>query len=162
MSAQGSHAVHAHQDDGAVHVHIASSQFYWGIFGALICLTILTVKVSYYDFGQANILIALLVATMKASLVAAFFMHLRHDKLFNTIAFLSSFLFLAIFILLTYDDLGNRGRVDNDYGGRTEPRSGQAAPGGEPATTATSVSPEGEPPHGGAAHEKGAAPEKKE
>ncbi len=151
MSAQGSHAVHAHQDDGAVHVHIASSQFYWGIFGALICLTILTVKVSYYDFGKANIFIALLIATMKGSLVAAFFMHLRHDKLFNTIAFLSSFLFLGIFILLTYDDLGNRGRVDNDYGGRFQLETGQAAPGGEPATTATSDSVAEEAPHGAAA-----------
>jgi cytochrome c oxidase subunit 4 len=165
MSAQSNHAApaHAHHgaDDGAVHVHIASSQFYWGIFAALIVLTIATVRVSYYDFGPANIIIAILIATMKASLVAAFFMHLRHDKLFNTIAFLSSFLFLAIFILLTYDDMGYRARVDNDYGGRVELRSGQAAPGGEPATTATADSVAGEAPPGGAAH-GGAAHEKKE
>ena len=32
---------------------------------------------------------------MKASLVATFFMHLRHDKLFNTLAFLAAFLFLG-------------------------------------------------------------------
>jgi cytochrome c oxidase subunit 4 len=146
---------HAH-DDGAVHVHIASSQFYWGIFAALICLTVATVRVSYYDFGSANIIIAMLIATMKASLVAAFFMHLRHDKLFNTVAFLSAFLFLGIFILLTYDDLGHRGQVDNDYGGRVQLSTGAAAPGGEPATSATTndVAPEG-PPHGGApSHEK--------
>src|ERR1019366_723822 len=42
-----------HDDGGAVHVHIASTQFYVGIFAALVCLTILTVKVSYYDFGPA-------------------------------------------------------------------------------------------------------------
>jgi cytochrome c oxidase subunit 4 len=157
MSAQSNHAAahaHAHHgaDDGAVHVHIASSQFYWGIFAALIFLTIATVRVSYYDFGAANIIIAVVIATMKASLVAAFFMHLRHDKLFNTIAFLASFLFLAIFILLTYDDLGNRARVDNDYGGRIELRTGQPAPGGEPATSATADSVAGEAPHGAAAH----------
>jgi cytochrome c oxidase subunit 4 len=140
-SAESSHAyasdAHAHADDGAVHVHIASNAFYFGIFGALICLTLLTVKVSYYDFGSANIVIALLVATMKASLVAAFFMHLRYDKLFNTIAFLSAFLFLAIFILLTYDDMGYRGRVEPTYGARINPETGAGAPGGEPATTAT-------------------------
>jgi cytochrome c oxidase subunit 4 len=145
---------HAAHEDGAVHVHIASSRFYWGIFGALIVLTIATVKVSYYDFGSANIIIALLIATMKASLVAAFFMHLRHDKLFNTISFLSAFLFLAIFILLTYDDLGQRGRVDNDYGGRIQPQTGQPAPGGEPATSATSDSVAGEAPHGHGPAEK--------
>jgi cytochrome c oxidase subunit 4 len=158
MSAQKSTAHagghHAH-DDGAVHVHIASSQFYWGIFAALIILTIATVRVSYYDFGSANIIIAILIATMKASLVAAFFMHLRHDKLFNTVAFLAAFLFLGIFILLTYDDLGYRGRVDNDYGGTVELRTGAAAPGGEPATSATSDSVEEAPPHKGAeGHEK--------
>jgi cytochrome c oxidase subunit 4 len=159
MSSQEAHG-HA-PDDGAVHVHIASSQFYWGIFAALICLTFVTVKVSYYDFGSANIIIAILIATMKASLVAAFFMHLRHDKLFNTISFLAAFLFLGIFILLTYDDLGYRGRVDNDYGGRFQLQTGAAAPGGEPATSATadSVAHEG-PPSAAGAHEKGAAHEK--
>jgi cytochrome c oxidase subunit 4 len=149
------HSAHAHGDDGAVHVHIASSRFYWGIFLALIVLTILTVKVSYYDFGPANIVIAILIATMKASLVATFFMHLRHDKLFNTLSFVASFFFLAIFILLTYDDLGYRARIDNSYGGRTELRSGQPAPGGPPATSATADSVNhGGPPHEGAAHPK--------
>jgi cytochrome c oxidase subunit 4 len=149
---------HDHADDGAVHVHIASTGFYVGIFLALICLTVATVKVSYYDFGSANIIIAILIATMKASLVAAFFMHLRHDKLFNTLSFLGAFLFLGIFILLTYDDLGNRGRVDPAYGGTVIPQTGQVAPGGAPSTTATQDDSEEEAPKGGAP-EKG-APEK--
>jgi cytochrome c oxidase subunit 4 len=157
---------HAHEHDdhededtgGPVHVHIATTGSYWGIFAALICLTIATVKVSYYDFGSANIIIALLVATMKASLVAAFFMHLRHDKLFNTLAFLAAFLFLGIFILLTYDDLGNRGRLDPAYGGTVIPQSGLVAPGGAPSTSATQDDSQEEAPKGGP--EKGG--EKKE
>lgn len=141
------HHTHApHEEDGNVHVHIASPQFYWGIFGALIVLTLITVRVSYYDFGSANIIIALVVATLKASLVAAFFMHLRHDKLFNTLAFLSAFLFLAIFILLTYDDLGGRGRPSPSYVMMVDPRTGEPAPGGEPATSATSSEMAGEAP----------------
>ena len=79
-------------------------------------------KVSYYDFGSANIVIAMLIATMKASLVAAFFMHLRHDKLFNTLAFLAAFLFLGIFILLTYDDIGKARPARQLYGGRVSSR----------------------------------------
>jgi len=145
---------HADHDDGAVHVHIATARFYWGIFGALTLLTIATVRVSYYDFGSLNIIIALLIATMKASLVAAFFMHLRHDKLFNTLAFLSAFVFLGVFILLTYDDLLKRGRVDNAYGGTIDLRTGTAAPGGLPATTATINDVEGEAPKGGASEKK--------
>jgi cytochrome c oxidase subunit 4 len=139
---------HDAHDDGAVHVHIASSRFYWGVFAALIFLTVVTVRVSYYDFGQANIIIALLIATMKASLVAAFFMHLRHDNLFNTIAFLAAFLFLGIFILLTYDDLGTRGKTNSAYTEPIDPRSGLAAPGGEPATSATADDVSGEAPKG--------------
>jgi cytochrome c oxidase subunit 4 len=152
MATNHSHAAHA--DDGQVHAHIATSQFYWGIFGALIVLTLATVRVSYYDFGSANIIIAIVIATMKASLVAAFFMHLRHDSLFNTIAFLAAFLFLAIFILLTYDDLGVRARETPTYIQSTDPRTGEMAPGGAPATSATSDEVGGEAPKGhGAAEE---------
>ena len=141
-----------HDDDGAVHVHISSTRFYVGVFAALILLTIVTVKVSYYDFGSANIVIAILIATMKASLVAAFFMHLRHDQLFNTLSFLGAFLFLGIFILLTYDDLGRRGRMDNSYGTHVFAPSGQVAPGGEPSTSATDDAVE---PGEAAGHEHG-------
>jgi len=164
----GSAAIAGHLDDGRVHAHISSAPFYWGVFGALVVLTILTVRVSYYDFGSANIVIAILIATMKGSLVATFFMHLRHDKLFNTLSFLAAFLFLAIFILLTYDDLGRRAEIDPDYGGTVLPRTGQAAPGGLPATTATAEEAAGEAPKAGesgangagGAGEKGAAPKK--
>jgi cytochrome c oxidase subunit 4 len=142
-----------HADDGAVHAHLSSAQFYWGIFGALVVLTGVTVLVSYYDFGSANIVIAMIVATAKGGLVATFFMHLRHDKLFNTLTFLAAFLFLAIFILLTYDDTGHRGEIDPDYGGTVKMQTGQAAPGGMPATTATSDETSGELPAKGA-HEK--------
>jgi len=137
MSTEHSPAHGDAHDDGAVHVHIASSRFYIGIFAALIALTFATVKVSYYDFGSANIVLAILIATMKASLVAAFFMHLRHDQLFNTLAFLGAFLFLGIFILLTSDDMNRRGQFDNSYGTRVFAPTGQVAPGGEPATSAT-------------------------
>jgi cytochrome c oxidase subunit 4 len=123
-------------DDGAVHVHIAPTAFYCAIFGALVVLTVATVKVSYYDFGSANIIIALVIATAKASLVAAFFMHLRHDKLFNTLILLAAFLFLSLFILLTWDDVGVRAH-DHGYTQTINPETGLGAPGGEPATSAT-------------------------
>jgi cytochrome c oxidase subunit 4 len=138
-----------HGDDGAVHVHISSTRFYVGIFLGLCVLTVLTVKVSYYDFGPANIIVAMLIATMKAGLVATFFMHLAHDKLFNTLSFLSAFVFLGVFIMLTYDDLGNRAQLDWGYGGTVDPHTGIAAPGGMPATSATIDDVEGEPPSGG-------------
>ncbi len=156
------HTHSAAHDDGHVHVHVASTPFYLAVFGGLIVLTLLTVKVSYYDFGEANIVIALLIATMKASLVAAFFMHLRHDKLFNTLAFLAAFLFLGIFILLTYDDLGVRAKRGVSYVQLSDPRTGELAPGGEPATSATSIGTGEEAPKEGAAAPGAPADKKQE
>src|SRR4051812_31413033 len=107
---------HGH-DDGAVHAHISPTAFYVLILFALLVLTGVTVGCALIDFGSWNTIIAVGVATVKASLVAAFFMHLRHDKLFNTLAFLGAFLFLAVFLLLTGDDLFKRAEVDESYGG---------------------------------------------
>ncbi len=156
------HVDQKHVDDGAVHVHIAASGFYWGIFGALVFFTFATVAVSYFDFGSGNIIIAILLATMKASLVATFFMHLRHDKLFNTLALLGAFLFLGVFILLSYDDIGRRAGIDNSYGGQFDLRTGEAAPGSQPATSATQDSREHEGPGAAEGTGPGAQPEKSE
>ncbi len=120
------------KDDGEVHAHLAPVKFYLAVFGALIFLTFLTVAVSYFDFGSANTIIALLIATMKASLVAAFFMHLTHDKLFNTICLVGAFFFLGIFYLFTYQDLGMRNEIDEENGATMLLRTGEMAPGGMP------------------------------
>ena len=51
------------------------------VFGALLILTIVTVLVAEIHVTIAlGIIIALLIATVKASLVASFFMHLSHEK----------------------------------------------------------------------------------
>jgi cytochrome c oxidase subunit 4 len=130
-AATAGHA-HDHKDDGEVHVHISSTRFYIGVLLALLVLTGITVSVALVNldwiFPGANAAVAVIIATMKAGLVAAFFMHLRHDKLFNTYAFLGAFLFLAIFLLLTHDDLGTRAQVDEDYGSQRLPQSGEIAP----------------------------------
>ncbi len=120
--------------DGGVHVHIAPTKFYVGIFAALIVLTFITVGASYIDLGAANTVVAMLIATIKASLVAAFFMHLVHDRLFNAVSLVSAFLFLAIFFGFTYDDLGKRGRIDEANGTTVHATNGQAAPGGLPSS----------------------------
>jgi cytochrome c oxidase subunit 4 len=119
------------------HGLVATARFYWVIFGTLVLLTVLTVSASYADFGQANIVIAILIATIKASLVALFFMHLWRGSAFHTVTFLGAFLFLALFMLLTHDDVRTRGDMDPTYGGTVIPRTGQVAPGGAPVTSAT-------------------------
>ena len=115
------HDGHDHVE-GAVHVHIEPLWLYFGIFGALIVMTVVTVGASYIDFGAANTAIAVLIATVKASLVAVFFMHLRHDKTFNALIFVGGLLFLSFLFLFTLTDTGTRGIVDDFHGHSTEVR----------------------------------------
>ena len=51
--------------------------------------------------------IAMIIATAKAFLVCAFFMHMWWDKSFNVLAFLSSLLFVSLFIGMTLMDTGH-------------------------------------------------------
>src|SRR5262249_25062947 len=75
---------------------------------ALLFLTIITVAAASFNFGQANVVIALAIATVKASLVALFFMHLRWDKPVNSIIGMAGFLFLGIFLMFDFLDVGSR------------------------------------------------------
>ena len=122
---------HDHDDsDGEVHAHVNSPLFMIAIFAALIVLTVVTVGVSYVDLGSANSFVAIFIATMKASLVATFFMHLKGDKALHSIIFIGAFVFLGIFLGLSNDDLATRGGVDVDNGARRLERTGVVAPGG--------------------------------
>ena len=74
----------------------------------LLILTAITVGASYIQFGSLNVVIALTIATIKASLVALFFMHLRHDKPVNAVIACAGFLFLGIFLMFTFLDVVTR------------------------------------------------------
>ena len=119
-----------HKDDGAVHAHISSTPFYVAIFLALIALTVLTVGQSYVDLGRLNLIVVILIATTKASLVVSFFMHLRYDSKFNVLIFLSCIFFIGVFFAYTMNDTERRGEMDADQNVKVLPRTGEQAPGG--------------------------------
>jgi len=83
------------------------------VLAVLLTLTVVTVTAAgiRFESGMVNVVIALGIATVKASLVALFFMHLLHDKPFNAIALVAGFLFLGLFLGLTYADVGTRALV---------------------------------------------------
>ncbi len=74
------------------------------VFVALVGLTILTVAQASFDFGSFDVAIVMTIATVKAGLVMAFFMHLAFDKPFNVIVFLGSFVFVGLFVIFTLSD----------------------------------------------------------
>ena len=88
--------------------HVVPLRFLAAIFAALIALTFITVFVTYWDFGKTpNLIIALAVAVIKASLVALYFMHLRWDSPFNSLVLIASFVFVAIIIAFALIDSFN-------------------------------------------------------
>src|SRR6476660_1431539 len=77
----------------------------------LLFLTVITVAAASFNFGSANVVIALAIATVKAILVGLFFMHLIWDKPVNAIIIIAGFLFLGIFLMFDFLDVGTRDRL---------------------------------------------------
>lgn len=95
----------AHIEDVKKHVRV-----YVAVFGALAVLTVVTVAVGYLHLPFVPALIAaLLIATVKAGLVAGYFMHLvSEERVIRSLVWLSLGLLVAMFALFTvyYFDQG--------------------------------------------------------
>ncbi|MGZ3416467.1 MAG: cytochrome C oxidase subunit IV family protein [Polyangiales bacterium] len=110
---------HGHGHHAPDHVpHVTPLYVYLATWGTLVVLTAITVGASYLNFGGWNLIIALLIATIKAAVVAALFMHLLHDSKFHALILVSGALFLIIFVSFTMFDTEFRGRATADKGER--------------------------------------------
>ncbi len=78
--------------------HVVPMKILVGVFASLVFLTIVTVSASYVNFGEFNLIVALAIAVVKATLVVLFFMHLIWDRPFNAIVFVGCLIFVSIFI----------------------------------------------------------------
>ncbi len=76
----------------------------FAVFAALLLLTVVTVLVSYVDLGPGNVVVALLIASVKASLVALFFMHLKGESRLVWGFALFPIVFLVLILLGTLSD----------------------------------------------------------
>ena len=74
------------------------------VFAALVALTIVTLVAAQFPTGSLEIWISLGIASVKAGLVAAYFMHLRYDKPFNALILIASIGFVGLFLALTLAD----------------------------------------------------------
>lgn len=85
--------------------HISSLSTLMSVAGALLILTFLTVAVTWINIPEPfNVIVAIAIAVLKATLVAMFFMNLYWDSKFNSVVFLLSILFLVIFVSITLLD----------------------------------------------------------
>lgn len=96
---------HDHHDDDHRITHTASIKVLLSTGGSLLFLTIVTVLATKVDFGaNINLGVAMFIAVVKATLVVLFFMHLRYDKIFHTVVFVSAILAAALFVGFTLMD----------------------------------------------------------
>lgn len=72
---------------------------------ALLVLTVITVAVTQVDFGSTlNVWVAMIIATVKATLVALYFMHLRYDRPISALILVAALVFVMLFVSLAMMD----------------------------------------------------------
>ncbi|HEY5765066.1 MAG TPA: cytochrome C oxidase subunit IV family protein [Candidatus Deferrimicrobiaceae bacterium] len=86
------------------HSGSSGTRTYVAVWGALIVLTGVTVLVSYVHLGMMNVVVALIIASVKASLVALYFMHLRTESRLVWGFALTPIFFLVLIIAGTLSD----------------------------------------------------------
>lgn len=98
-----------HSGSPAHSVHIVSAGLYWLIFFILICATFLTAWIATVDLGPFNTVVALVIATTKATLVVLIFMHVKYTSEKMTRALLISAVFwLILLLVLSLTDYSSR------------------------------------------------------
>jgi len=89
--------------------HIVQPRTYIVIFLALMVGTALTVMAAFYDFpGPLNVVVALTIACIKATLVVLYFMHVRYSGRLVWLVIVAALLWLAILFAITFSDYWTR------------------------------------------------------
>jgi cytochrome c oxidase subunit IV len=89
--------------------HVVPGGLYWLIWAILIAATFLTAWISTVDLGIFNTVVALLIATAKASIVVLFFMNVKYTSEKMTKAVLISAIFwLLLLLVLSLSDYSTR------------------------------------------------------
>ena len=94
------------------HHHIIPLNVYVKVLSILLVLTAITVAAAQVNFGPWNTVIAMGIASVKAGLVLAFFMHLKYDNKLYLVCFCTGLFFLAVLYFFTYLDILTRIKVD--------------------------------------------------
>lgn len=127
------HSSHAHYHPPA--------KLYAAVLAALLALTIITVTAAGINFGSpsVNVVIAMVIATIKASLVVLFFMHLKYDRPINGLIFLSGVFFLGLFLTFCILDTGARPNIVPANKKEPDPPSLKVAAPGAPVAPAAAA-----------------------
>ena len=89
--------------------HLVPRRVYYAVFATLMVLTGVTIWIAFQDLGMFNALAAMTIACTKATLVVAYFMHLRYGTHLVRVVLGAAILWLLILIALTLGDYASRG-----------------------------------------------------
>jgi cytochrome c oxidase subunit IV len=89
--------------------HIVTKKQYSLVFGALLLLTFVTTAVGMMDLGRLNVVVALVIAVIKATLVVLFFMHIYWSTKLTKVVVVSGIAWLILLLWLTLTDILSRG-----------------------------------------------------
>jgi len=89
--------------------HVVPVGVYLAVFVALMLLTAVTTVAAFHDLGPLNNVVALGIATLKATLVVLFFMHVRYGTRLTPLVITAGLFWLAILIALSLTDYLTRG-----------------------------------------------------
>ncbi len=96
--------------------HIVSVRVYLTIFLALLVGTFLTVMAAFYDFpGRLNTIVAMTIATAKATVVVLYFMHVRYSSRLVWVIVGSALFWMGILFAFTFSDYLTRGWIRPTY-----------------------------------------------
>ena len=93
--------------------HVSPKSVYYSIFGALMALTAITVFAAFVNLGNLNFPVAMAIATIKATLVVLFFMHVKYSSHLTKLVVATSLFFLVILLSETFMDYATRGLGPN-------------------------------------------------
>lgn len=105
------------------HHHIVPLRTYLMVGIGLLVLTAVTIGAAHIQLGGWNVVVALLIAGVKATMVALIFMHLLYDKKIFLIIFIGAILFLAVMIIFTMFDVVERGDLNPVEAGTIQPNA---------------------------------------
>jgi len=89
--------------------HIVPVKVYLAIFLALLAGTALTIFAAFHDFPwRLNTVIALTIASIKATLVVLYFMHVRYSTRLVWVILVAALFWMGILFALTFSDYFTR------------------------------------------------------
>ncbi len=84
--------------------HVVPKKIYVAVWATLMAMTLITTLVAFVDLGRFNTVVALAIATFKASLVVLFFMGARYTPRLTRVVIICGIFFLGLLLAFSMVD----------------------------------------------------------